>query len=162
MHIGMVVFGDLSSDFRVFREASALSQADHTLTVVASDRSGRPLDQIWSAFDVRLIPVDADRSLRLAYPLFWRDATAALKQLPADAYHAHDLDALWPAARAARHRDVPLVYDSHELWTGQSSLVNRAFIRAFWSCLERRLVHRVDRLFGQRVCAGISRPIWEE
>ena len=146
MHICMVVFGDLSFDFRVYREAAALREAGHTITIVASDRSpgnGVRLPEEWDGFDLRLVPVDPSRSLRASYPRFWLGAARLLKQVTADAYHAHDLDTLWPAARAAKHCRVPLIYDSHELWTEQASLVSRPCIRAFWAALERRLLHEV-------------------
>ena len=147
MHICMVVFGDLSFDFRVYREAVALCEVGHTVTIVASDRSpdsGQVLPDEWGEFDVRLISVDPSTSLRLSYPSFWLRAHRLLRQVRADVFHAHDLDSLWPAALAARKCQVPLVYDSHELWTEQASLVGRRFIRAFWCWLERHLISQAD------------------
>lgn len=148
MHICMVVFGDLSFDFRVYREAIALREAGHKITIVASDRSpdrGQMLPEVWEVFDVRLIWVNPATSLRVSYPFFWLRAHRVLRQVTADVFHAHDLDSLWPAAIAARQRRVPLVYDSHELWTEQASLVGRRFIRAFWCWLEKHLISRADR-----------------
>jgi glycosyltransferase involved in cell wall biosynthesis len=49
---------------------------------------------------------------------------------------------------------VPLVYDSHELWTEQASLVERPFIRAFWCWLERRLISRVDHTIAVSASIG--------
>jgi glycosyltransferase involved in cell wall biosynthesis len=153
MHICMVVFGDLRFDFRVFREATALRQAGHRVSLVASSFATGPLPG-WEAFPVRTIPVDRSRSLRRIYPRFWQRAWRILAELRADAYHAHDLDALWPAAKAARRWGVPLVYDSHELWTGQSSLVGRPLVRGVWAALERRLVRNVDRTIA--VSPGVA------
>lgn len=144
MHICMAVFGDLRFDYRIFREAKALSQAGHRISIVASSFDPS-LPGTWNEFEVRLIPVDRSRSLRLIYPAFWRQARQLLLAAQADAYHAHDLDALWPAAQAARRRKVPLIYDSHEFWTEQSSLVCRPAIRAFWTLLERRLIRQAHR-----------------
>lgn len=144
MHICMAVFGDLRFDYRVFREAQCLHQAGHRISIVASSFSPVPL-QGWGEFDLHLIPMDRSRSLRISYPAFWRQARQLLLGTRADVYHAHDLDTLWPAAFAARRRDVPLVYDSHEFWTEQSSLVDRPFIRNFWALLERRLIRQVHR-----------------
>lgn len=146
MRICMVLFGDLRFDFRVYREARALANAGHAVSLVASDFDSGPLPPEWSAFELQLIPIDRSRSLRASYPLFWRRAAHCAQVTCADVYHAHDLDALWPASRAARRRGVPLVYDSHELFTGQSSLVGRPAIRGFWRLWERRLLRRVDRV----------------
>lgn len=144
MHICMAVFGDLRFDYRVFREAQCLHRAGHRVSIVSSSFNPAPLEG-WDEFDLRLIPIDRSRSLRISYPAFWRQARQLLLDARADAYHAHDLDALWPAAFAARRREVPLVYDSHEFWTEQSSLVDRPLIRHFWALLERRLIRQVHR-----------------
>ncbi len=144
MHICMVAFSDLRFDYRIFREATSLHGAGHSVTIIAAAFSAAPLDG-WDAFDTHLIPIDRSRSLRLLYPLFWRRVGQILEHVRADAYHAHDLDALWPCARAARRSRRPLIYDSHEFWTEQSSLVNRPLMRGIWNLLEGRLVERVDR-----------------
>lgn len=158
MHICMAVFGDLRFDYRIFREARTLRQAGHCVSIVASSFDPASV-QGWEAFDLYLISVDRSRSLRLAYPAFWRQARQLLLSVRADAYHAHDLDALWPAAQAAQRRDVPLIYDSHEFWTEQSSLVRRPLIRAFWAALERRLIRQVWRTIA--VSGSIARALQE-
>lgn len=158
MHICMVVFGDLRFDYRVFREAQCLSQAGHRVSIVSSSFDPSPL-QGWEGIDLHLIPIDRSRSLRILYPAFWRQARPLLLAMRADVYHAHDLDALWPAAAAAKQRDVPLVYDSHEFWIEQSSLVDRPLIRHFWALLERRLIRQVHRTIT--VGTSIARSLQE-
>jgi len=143
MHICMVAFSDLRFDYRIFREATSLRQAGHRISIVSTAFSSDPLVG-WDEFEIYLIPIDRNRSLRLLYPLFWKEAGRLLLGIEADAYHAHDLDALGPSARAAKRRDRPLVYDSHEFWIEQSSLVNRPIMRSFWSQLEKRLIGRVN------------------
>lgn len=144
MHICMVAFSDLHFDYRIFREATSLHQAGHRVSIIAAAFRSGPLTG-WHDFETYLIPIDRNQSLRRLYPLFWKKASTLLQQIDADAYHAHDLDALWPTSRAAQHRDRPLVYDSHEFWIEQSSLVGRKLMRGFWSQLEKRLIGRVDR-----------------
>ena len=143
MHICMIAFSNLHFDFRIFREAKALNAAGHRISIVAAAFDEKPL-RGWENFEIHLIPVDLSTSLKFSYPYFWRRANQLLTTLGADAYHAHDLDTLWPAARAAKHFDAPLIYDSHELWTEQSSLVHRPGIRALWACMERILIRKVD------------------
>ena len=161
MHVCMVVFTELSSDFRVFRAAFALAGAGHQISIVAGSAAGSdPLSPDWDRFDVRLIPVDRHASLRLAYPRFWRRARLVMSDLGADAYHAHDLDTLWPAARAAAKCGAALIYDSHELWTEQSAVAGRPAIRLFWARLESRLIKRVDAVIA--VSASIGRALETE
>lgn len=156
MRVCMVVFGDLAFDFRVFREACALSDAGHEVAIVTSHFGGS-LPSVWKRFRIRSIPIDRGRSLRRSYPVFWRHALAAASDERAEVYHAHDLDALWPACRAATRLRAALVYDSHELFTGQSSLVNRPLVRGFWRHMEGWLISRVDRVVT--VSLGIARQL---
>lgn len=142
MRICMVAFTDLHYDYRIYREATSLRRAGHQVAIVASSFNSTPLEG-WDDFEIHLIPVDRSRSLRRLYPFFWRRAYSLLLAAGPDAYHAHDLDALWPAVRAARRLDRPLVYDSHEFWIEQSSLVDRPLMRSCWSLLERQLIKRV-------------------
>ena len=143
MHICMVAFTDLRFDARIFREASALQDSGQQVTIVATSFAGTEVLPLWQRFDTHLLPINRERSLRLLYPSFWRQAYKILREVTADVYHAHDLDTLWPAARAASHFGVPLVYDSHELWTEQSSIINRPLIRWFWTWLEKHLTKKV-------------------
>ena len=156
MHICMVAFSDLHFDYRIYREATSLHNAGHQITIIAAAFHSAPLEG-WDDFDIQLIPTDRSRSLRKLYPQFWHRAFPLLLAAKADAYHAHDLDALWPTVRVARRLERPLVYDSHEFWIEQSSLVDRPLIRFFWSMLERRLIGQVDRVIT--VSASIAQEL---
>ncbi len=155
MRICMVAFTDLNFDFRIYREAASLKKAGHRVSIVAGTWN-QQLDSAWDDFDVHTWPVDRGRSLRVSYLLWWRNAYRILREIPADAYHAHDLDSLWPASRAARARRVPLVYDSHELWTEQSSLASRPLVRGVWATMEKRLSRYVSHVIT------VSPPIADE
>lgn len=144
MHVGMVAFTDLRYDYRIFREARCLVEAGHRVTLISSLFHRGPVPA-WDGVVTRGIPIDRRRSLRLSYPAFWRQATRQLAAAAPEVCHAHDLDALLPAMRVARQRCLPLIYDSHELWTEQSSLRGRPHIRAIWMLLERFLIRSVDQ-----------------
>lgn len=47
------------------------------------------------------------------------DVVSEMETGEVDVVHAHDFTALEVGARIARERGVPLVYDSHELWSGR-------------------------------------------
>jgi glycosyltransferase involved in cell wall biosynthesis len=70
----------------------------------------------------------------------------------ADVYHAHDLNALPAATKAARRAGAKLVYDSHEIYL-ERWLVTPAE-RRIWERTERRLIKEADRVIT--VCDPIA------
>ena len=92
----------------------------------------------------------ARRGLRLAGPVaraantWWLDrhmVRAATLRQP-QVLHAHDLNTLRPAARAAAQAGAKLVYDAHELHRHRNDMAQIQQQRARW--LEQRLIRRVD------------------
>ncbi|MBK8415725.1 MAG: hypothetical protein IPL22_15220 [Bacteroidetes bacterium] len=52
---------------------------------------------------------------------------------------ANDLDALPANYLASRLKRIPLIYDSHEYYTGVPELENRPFVKACWKWFERMI-----------------------
>ncbi len=157
MHICMVAFSDLRFDYRIFREALSLQKAGHKITIFSTAFDKKPLAG-WGSIDTQLLQINRSQSLRKLYPMFWQWAFSRLKSINADVFHAHDLDALWPCAKAAKRLNKPLIYDSHEFWTEQSSLVNRPLIQGIWRRLEQHLVPQTHRMItvSQAIADSLS------
>ena len=167
IRVGVVVYGDLTHDSRVRREATALALAGYDVAIacLAADTGSTDLPE-----EVRLlvrrpaagsvIPgtpspfIDGHRGRvrRLADRLRWligyvrtlrswgRMAAAACG--PVDVWHVHDLTGLAAVARLIPPSH-PIVYDAHELFleTGTARRLPapaRAMLRRY----ERRLVRR--------------------
>jgi glycosyltransferase involved in cell wall biosynthesis len=56
---------------------------------------------------------------------------------------SNDLDTLPACYTVSRIRRVPLIYDSHELFTQMPELIQRKRVQMVWKWIERRLVPRV-------------------
>ena len=56
---------------------------------------------------------------------------------------SNDLDTLTAGFLASRIRKVPLIYDSHELFTQVPELIHRPFIQSVWKWIERRILPQI-------------------
>lgn len=134
----MLVWTDVSTDARVQKEATTLAAAGHRVHVigraVAADYVPPEGVTVESA---GVAPTGVGRRRQLPAPLRvarWallpQHVNRALRRWVAqaeplararsfDILHAHDFTALELGERLARERGVPLVYDSHEFWSGR-------------------------------------------
>ena len=169
--IGMALFGDLTFDSRVRREAATLARAGYVVRLVCLEGAEHAPD-LPHGVEVLVRRPTVTGTLpgidnpylgsrggvvsRLAHRFRWLVAYArnlrAWGELavqaagPVDAWHVHDFPGLAAIARRAG-RDVPVVYDSHEIFldagtAGRLPGPARTFLRAY----ERRLVRRVAAL----------------
>lgn len=162
----MVTMSPLATDSRVDREATALVEAGLDVAVVGlgpapDDRSWEPVsigghgspgrDRVGRHWDVaRALLLSPHR--RRTRARFVEVAGARVRELAPDVIHAHDLPGL-EAADPTRP-DVPVVYDSHEWWSGRRLV-------GVGSRLERRRDLGVERRLGaaSAVVITVSSPI---
>jgi glycosyltransferase involved in cell wall biosynthesis len=134
----MLVWTGVSTDTRVLREASTLVDEGWSVHIIgrgvpsdfvapqgvsvssvgtppASQSRSRKLGRIERAARWLLLPEHVGRRL----DTWQREALVEARKHQSDVIHAHDFTALPVGAALAREWDVPLVYDSHELWSGR-------------------------------------------
>lgn len=138
----IAVISDLSTDMRVKKHAELLSSMGFTVTLIGR-HCGRSLPLSFPNVTVSMIRVPFTKgpmmyisfNMTLMFRLF-------LLKKP-DLYVANDLDTLVPCHIVSWLFRRPLVYDSHEYYTGQYSLTERDFKRSLWTKVERRLLPKV-------------------
>jgi glycogen synthase len=134
----MLVWTGVSNDTRVLREACSLVEAGWSVHIVgravpsefvpppgisvssvgaapAAQSRSRQLNVIERAARWLMLPEHV--GLRLA--AWQREALVEARGHRSDVVHAHDFSALPVGAELAQTWGVPLVYDSHELWSGR-------------------------------------------
>jgi glycosyltransferase involved in cell wall biosynthesis len=182
LRIGMAVYGDLTHDSRVRREAETLVASGHHVHLACLPGAG---PSGWSPFGVDVLALlpgrggtlpgtsgpfssvsrprrwlaPVDRVARIVGYLgnlreWGGQVVAAIGE--ADAWHVHDLQAL-VAISAHVRTGTPIVYDSHELFldTGIAGSLPRA-LRSLVRLEEQRMVRRIDTLITvNRELAGV-------
>ncbi len=139
----MLVATSVATDTRVLREARTLVDAGHTVHIVGrsvppgfSDADGITISSVGtsSVFRAEGKPSLSGRKVsppvrlvrwtllpqhrRSAFGRWASGAYADARGREFDVVHAHDFTALAAGERLAREHGTPLIYDSHELWTG--------------------------------------------
>jgi len=165
MRICMLLRNPFTRDARVLKEARGLANAGHEVIVLALKVGELPQHEQRDGFTI-IRSVEAGmlagptigggagatgrRMPRPSAAVWFRDRiltsqmTRAARAIPAEAYHAHDLNTLQAASEAAAANRALVVYDAHELYPDLTGL--RRGERARWSALETRLIGRADRV----------------
>lgn len=141
----MIVATSVATDARVLKEATTLVAAGHTVHIIGKNVPGDYMPppgitvssvgassvlrkQGAASLSTRKLsaPVKLVRWLMLpthrnsTFARFGEAAEKLAADIPADVVHAHDFTALEAGSRIAEAKGVPLIYDSHELWSGRS------------------------------------------
>lgn len=119
LNILMLLSNAFDPDPRVHREALALVEAGHQVTILCWDRDRKTkADEVVDGIHLHRIYVDSTHGRGVAQMFylatFWAKAFAAGRKKTFDVVHAHDFDTLPLGFALARLKGAKLVYDSHE------------------------------------------------
>jgi glycosyltransferase involved in cell wall biosynthesis len=135
------VINDLVTDSRVQKTCAVLAEAGYDVVLIGRRLPGSlPLPD-WTFKAVRmnlLFRKGPAFYFFFNFRLFFR-----LLFTKADLLFANDLDTLWPNYTVSKLKDVPLIYDSHELFCDVPELLDRPIKRKIWQALERRIIPKL-------------------
>ena len=136
------VTSDLSTDQRVNRTATTLKEAGYHVLVIGrtlktstelSPKRYRTLRfKLWAEKGPMFYAL---YNIRLFWFLLWHHA---------DILVSNDLDTLPANFLAAKLKKIPLIYDSHEYFTGVPELQSRPKVQRIWKKIERYCLPKVD------------------
>lgn len=135
------VINDLVTDSRVQKTCRALVDCGYEVRLTGRKLPGSLALPLW--------PYKASRMLLFFKkgPLFYFffNLRLFLKLLlsRADLLYANDLDTLLPNYLVSRMRNIPLIYDSHELFCDVPELITSPFKRKIWLRLESWIVPKL-------------------
>lgn len=175
-------------DRRVLQQARTLAEAGHSVNLIAGFECLKEEHYEWKGVSVHRYQYDWDderlkrirrhlpsndrvhllvntvfmKYVRRALPLSSFDLfiLAKCRQFPSDVVHVHDLPLLRLAARLAKERGVPLVFDAHEVYHEQSVLTSRQRARlereerrhirqtAVFSTVNQAIADYYEQLYG--------------
>jgi len=136
------VINDLATDQRVGRVARLLTELGFEVTCIGRRLKKSP-DLKNTSFKLRRY-----RMLFSGGPLFYAFfnlrlfITLLFARKPA-VFISNDLDTLPANFFASRIRRVPLIYDSHELFTQVPELIHRKTVQSVWKLIERSLLPKL-------------------
>lgn len=151
-HITLSVTNDLITDQRVARIAGTLSDAGARVSLLGVKRPDcKPVPELvyetkrfWTPFQ--------KGPLFYAYINFRLFIYFLVTRI--DVLVANDLDTLPANALAARIKRIPLVYDSHELFTEVPELQDRPTVQRMWERIENLFLPKVK--YAYTVCHSIA------
>lgn len=151
------VTNDLSTDQRVHKVCSSLTQSNYEVVLIGRQFGGS-----------KKLKARAYKTKRFALlfnkgPLFYANYNFALffylLMKPSGIYLANDLDSLPANFLIAKLKRKALVYDSHEYFTEVPELINRPKIQRIWKAIEKRMLPKIKYAYtvSERIAAAYAK-----
>ena len=137
------VTNDLSTDQRVKKVCGTLNAMNFDILLIGRKRhTSLKLKRPYQTKRMRLIFNKG--------PLFYAEFNIRLFILllfsKVDIYHANDLDTLLANYLAAIIRRKPIVYDSHEYFTGVPEIQNKKLVKKVWQTIEQFIFPKLKHI----------------
>lgn len=135
-------FSSLYTDQRIEKVCKTLSDSGYSIDLIGNDWGGN--EKMERPYPFSRIELKS-KSLKTAYFEFnWKLYKVLKKKADKETILlANDIDALLPNYLISRKLNIPLVFDSHEIFTEMPAIQNR-FSQKFWRVVEGYLVPRVE------------------
>ena len=138
------VTNDLSTDQRVKKVCESLLKLDLEILLIGRNlRDSENIKRPYKCLRMNLLfnkgaLFYAEYNLRLFIVLLFSKV---------DVYHSNDLDTLLANYLASILRRKPIVYDSHEYFTGVPEIQNKTLVKKVWTTIENHIFPKLKYIF---------------
>jgi glycosyltransferase involved in cell wall biosynthesis len=138
------VINDLSTDQRVHKVCSSLEASGYDVHLIGRKlKDSLPLDRSYHTHRIKLLfnkgPLFfAEYNFRLFWLLLFKKM---------DVLHANDLDTLLANYWVSKLKRKPIIYDSHEYFTGVPEIQNKKFVKWVWTTIEKSIFPKLKHTF---------------
>lgn len=145
------VTNDLTTDQRVHRVCTSLLNSNYDVLLVGRKlKNSLPINRLYKTKRIRLFfnkgfLFYAEYNIRLFLFLLLNKKTVLL---------SNDIDTLIPNYIVSKLFKIPLIFDSHELFSEVPELVNRPLVKSFWRKTEDVLIPKIN--YKYTVCSAIA------
>lgn len=142
MKVLVSVFNNLFTDQRVEKVCRTLSENGYEIELIGNNWGGLP--EMTRPYRFSRIPLKS-QSLKLAYPEFnWKLHKILLQKADQNTILlSNDLDTLLANYLVSKRLGIPLVFDSHEIFT-EMPAINGRFTQRIWRTLEQTILPKLD------------------
>jgi len=138
------VINDLSFDQRVDKVCTTLTNEGFDVLLIGRKlKESTPISRDYKTSRMNLVFTNG----ALFYAFFNLRLFFKLLYVKADIFHANDLDTLLANRWASKLRRKPLVYDSHEYFTGVPEIQNRPKVKKVWEKIEKSIFPKLTHVF---------------
>ncbi len=139
------VINDLVTDQRVNRTCLTLTESGYQVILIGRQtKCSLPMPpRPYSNHRMKLlftegVPFYIEFQIRLFFYLLFHKA---------DLLFSNDLDTLFPNYCISKLKGIPIIYDSHEYFTGVPELMENHFKRNLWKRLEKMIIPKLKYMF---------------
>lgn len=135
-------FSNLYTDQRIEKVCATLHNGGYDIELIGNNWGGEePIQRPYKAHRIKLM----SKSLKTGYIEFnWKLYFELEKRITSDTIlHANDVDALWPNYLLAKKYKLPLVFDSHEIFSEMPAVQGR-FSQKVWRAIEKKVIPNLN------------------
>ncbi len=141
MKVLVSVFNNLYTDQRVEKVCKTLHENGFLVELIGNNWGGNP--EMTRPYFFKRISLRS-KILRFAYLEFqWKLYKELMNSVDHNTIlHANDLDTLFPNFLVSKIKKIPLVWDSHEIFTEMPSVTGR-WVQGIWRLIEKSIVPKL-------------------